>query len=52
MRGQILKCVECTYCNVEKMKCFPKSEDCKKEYSLTEQDLYTEARCDLAEKKR
>ena len=28
-----------------------KSEDCEKKYNLTEQDLYTKARCDFAEKK-
>ena len=51
MRGQIIKCIECTHCNVEEMRCFPKSEDCEKEYDLTEQDLYTKARCDFGEKK-
>ena len=51
MRGQIMKCTECTHCNVEEMKCFPESEDCKTEYDLTEHDLYAKARCDFAEKK-
>ena len=51
MRGQIMKCIECTHCNVEEMKCFPESEDCKTEYDLTEHDLYAKARCDFAEKK-
>lgn len=51
MRGQIMKCIECTHCDVKKMICLPKSEDCEKEYDLTEQDLYTKARCDFAEKK-
>ena len=51
MRGQIMKCIECTHCNVEEMRCFPNHKDCEKEYDLTEQDLYTKARCDFAEKK-
>ena len=51
MRIQTMKCIECTHCNVEEMKCIPESEDCKKEYDLTEQDLYTKAICDFAEKK-
>ena len=51
MRGQIMKCIECTHCDVKEMRCFPKSEDCEKEYDLTEQDLYTKAKCDFAEKK-
>ena len=51
MRGQIMKCIECTHCNVEEMKCFPESEDCKTEYDLMEHDLYAKARCDFAEKK-
>lgn len=45
-----MKCIECVHCNAEKMKCFPKSKDCGKEYTLTEQDLYTKAKCDFSEK--
>lgn len=52
MRGQMMKCIECIHCNAEEMKCFPESEDCEKEYNLTEQDLYTEARCDFAFKRK
>ena len=51
MRGQIIKCIECTHCDVKEMRCFSKSEDCEKEYDLTEQDLHTKARCDFAKKK-
>ena len=44
-------CGEYKHADHNKMKCYPESEDCKKEYDLTEQDLYTKARCDFAEKK-
>lgn len=43
-----MKCIECACCNKEEMKCYPKSTDCRKEYNLTEEDLYTEQRCDFA----
>jgi len=46
-----MKCIECACCNKEEMKCRPKSQDCEKEYDLTEEDLYTEQRCDFARKK-
>ena len=50
MRIQTLKCIECTHCNVEELKCVPESKDCKKkEYDLTEQDLYIKAICDFTE---
>lgn len=51
MKDQIIKCIECTHCNVKEMKCFTKSKECEKEYDLTEYDLYTEDRCDFAERK-
>lgn len=46
-----MKCIECACCNKEEMKCYPKSQDCGKEYDLTEEDLYTEQKCDFARKK-
>lgn len=46
-----MKCIECACCNKEEMKCYPKSQDCKKEYDLTEKDLYAEQKCDFAKKK-
>ena len=51
MKCKVMKCVECTHCNEKEMKCFPESDDCRKEYDLTEHDLYTNAKCDFAEKK-
>lgn len=42
-----MKCIECACCNKEEMKCYPKSQDCEKEYDLTEEDLYTDAKCDF-----
>lgn len=42
-----VKCIDCACCNVEKMKCYPNSEDCHKEYDLDESDLHTPAHCDF-----
>ena len=48
-KEKVIRCIDCVHCNAKEMKCFPKSEDCEKEYDLTEQDLYTKDRCDFAE---
>ena len=42
-----VKCIDCACCSVEEMKCYPNSEDCEKEYNLTEDDLYINAECDF-----
>lgn len=44
-------CNQCLYADHEKMKCYPKSKDCKKEYDLTEEDLHKEANCDFFKNK-
>ena len=44
------KCAGCRYCvhaNRKKMKCYPNSKNCKKEYDLAEEDFHKEARCDF-----
>lgn len=44
------KCAGCRYCvhaNRKKMKCYPNSKNCKKEYDLVEKDFHKEARCDF-----
>lgn len=46
-----MKCIECACCDEEKMKCFPKSLDCEREYNLTEEDLRMEKVCDFARKR-
>ena len=46
-----IKCINCINCNEKEKKCFPKSKDCRKEYELSEEDLYTEKECDFAKKK-
>ena len=40
-------CKFCIYADREKMKCFPNSDDCKKEYDLEESDFQTECNCDF-----
>ena len=41
----------CAYCactdKEKKMKCFPKSKDCKSEYDLEESDFYENGKCDF-----
>lgn len=44
-------CGECVHANRDKMKCFPESDDCKREYDLTEEDFHKEARCDFFHRK-
>lgn len=44
-------CAECIHADHNKMKCFPHSKECKKEYDLTEEDFYIESRCDFFCKK-
>ena len=44
-------CGQCTHANKELMKCFPESEDCKKEYDLEEKDFEQEANCDFFKQK-
>ena len=46
-----MKCIDCICCNKEEMKCYPNSRDCEKKYELTEEDLYTEQKCDFAKRK-
>lgn len=44
------RCLGCGFCanaDKEKMKCFPKSEDCKSEYDLEEEDFHKECNCDF-----
>lgn len=41
------KCIDCKNCDVENMKCYPKSKDCMPEYDLDEDDLTHVARCDF-----
>ena len=40
-------CGSCVHADHEKMKCFPKSSDCKKEYDLEEDDFHKRANCDF-----
>lgn len=42
-------CKNCAHCDVEKKKCFPESLDCRSEYDLTDEDIYTatDERCDF-----
>lgn len=40
-------CGSCVHADHEKMKCFPKSADCKKEYDLEEDDFHKRANCDF-----
>ena len=44
-------CRQCVHANYDKMKCYPNSGDCKKEYDLTEEDFHTEIRCDFFKSK-
>ena len=44
-------CRQCVHANYDKMKCYPNSGDCKKEYDLTEEDFHTETRCDFFKSK-
>ena len=44
-------CGKCVHADHEKMKCYPESDDCKKEYNLTEEDFHKEARCDFFHEK-
>lgn len=43
------KCKDCRHCDIETMKCHPKSKDCHSEYDLTKEDLETAERCDFFE---
>lgn len=45
------KCSQCIHADRIQMKCYPKSNDCKSEYDLTEEDFHKEARCDFFQKK-
>ena len=48
------KCDGCNFCvhaDKDKMKCYPESKDCKKEYDLEESDFHTECRCDFFKRK-
>lgn len=47
--GNNMKCIECVNCSKDEMKCYPKSKDCSIEYNLSEEDLYTDEKCDFAE---
>lgn len=47
-----VRCGDCIHADLDKMKCYPKSDDCKSEYDLTEDDFHKEARCDFFHKKR
>lgn len=40
--------MECIYCNLREMKCYPHSKDCGKVYELNHNDLYTDSHCDFA----
>ena len=46
-KNKYVKCIDCVCCNVEKMKCYPDSEDCEKEYDLDDDDLHIPAHCDF-----
>lgn len=43
-------CAYCVHSNKNLMKCFPESEDCKKEYDLDPTDFETSCCCDFFEK--
>lgn len=45
------KCIDCAHCDEEKLLCHPESEDCREEYQLNENDLYTEDWCDFFKRK-
>lgn len=40
-------CAFCGCADREKMKCFPNSPDCKKEYDLAEEDFHKKCYCDF-----
>ncbi len=44
-------CAFCAHANKDKMKCYPESEDCKREYDLEEEDFHKECNCDFFDKK-
>ena len=46
-KDKLVRCIDCVCCNVEKMKCYPNSEDCHKEYNLEKEDLDNLAPCDF-----
>lgn len=47
-----VKCKECDHFCEEKMKCYPESRDCRKEYDLTELDIEEYSRCDFFDEKK
>lgn len=42
-------CAYCTHSNKSLMKCFPESDDCKKEYDLDQIDFLQPCNCDFFE---
>ena len=50
--NRCLGCGFCVHADKEKMKCFPESEDCKKEYDLEEEDFNKECNCDFFKLRR
>ena len=40
-------CAFCAHANKDEMKCYPESEDCKREYDLEEEDFHKECNCDF-----
>ena len=47
-----LGCGFCVHADKERMKCFPESKDCKKEYDLEEEDFIKECNCDFFKLRR
>lgn len=43
--GNKHKCIDCIFCDAEKMLCHPQSKDCKPEYKLSNIDLDTPEYC-------
>lgn len=47
-----VRCGDCIHADLDKMKCYSASDDCKSEYDLTEDDFQEEARCDFFHRKQ
>ena len=53
MLDKEIRCLDCIHCSAEEKKCYPKSEDCKSEYDLSNEDIYQMRNydCDFYESK-
>ena len=46
-----VRCIDCIYCDAEKMMCYPDTKDCHEEYELDDDDLHIPAHCDFFKEK-